>query len=258
MRRASVSAAFVFLAVGQPASAQAPRLLAPTSAATTPLAGAWKISGAGERACRVQLNVREIHDRHMLLGVPPACKAAMPPLIAAAQWGLGEDGAIHIFKQDGGALYLFRRSAGGAFKSDRDELTLEPIGGRSGEAPRADSVAATLNALSGETPTRDAARAALVGTYAIGRARNTEDCAIELKRLPGPRPKSGGPVWVSALDASCADEGLRTFNPVGWQFEADRIFLLARKGHSIGFTAAPGGEWIKDPVAGRPLWMRKK
>ena len=171
--------------------------------------------------------------------------------------GLGEDGAIHVFKQDGSALYLFRRDAAGSFKSDRDGLALEPIGGRSGEAPRADTVKATLNALNGDTPTRDVERAALAGIYAIGRARDAEDCAIELKRLPGPRPKSGGAVWVAALDESCADDGLRTFNPVGWQYDSGRIFLLAKKGHSIGFTATGGG-WTKDPAAGKPLFMRKK
>lgn len=239
---------------------QGPRLLAPTSQPVTAVAGAWEISAeSGEKKCRVQLNARETKERRMILGAPPACKTAMPLLTMATQWALGEDGAIYLFKQDGGQLYLFRRDAAGSFKAESGvDLALEPVGGRASEAPRSESVAATLNALNGQAPAKDADRAALTGAYALARSRSGgEDCTLELNRMPGPRPKSGGAVWTAALDAGCADEGLRIFEPVGWQYDNGRIFLLAKKGSTIGFTR-DGQGWRKDPAAGRPLWLMRK
>ena len=258
MRRAGIACAILCLAASSVA-AQTPRLLAPTSEVVTALAGVWEISIAGgERKCRVQASSRETKQQRMLFGAPTACKASIPALLAAAEWGVGEDGAIHIFKSGGGALHLFRRDAAGAFKAEGGDLALEPIGGRPGEAKRTDTVSATLNALSGHTPARDADRAALVGVYELGRPGNNSGCAIDLKRLPGPRARTGGAIWVATLDAGCGDEGLRIFNPTGWQYEAGRVFLVAAKGQRIGFTGGGASNWIKDPAAGRPLWMKRK
>ncbi len=259
MRRAALLALATLAFTAGGAAAQSPKLLAPSSQPVAAVSGAWEISlGGGERKCRVQLNAKEIRGRHMLLGAPAACKASIPILTQAAQWGLGEDGAIHLFKPDGGALYLFRRDATGGFKAEGGaDLVLEPVGKSAQETPRSESVTATLNALNGTVPAKDADRAALAGSYATGRARDGGACELRLERVPGPRAKSGGPVWTAALDAACRDEGLRVFDPVGWQYENGRIFLLAKRGSSIGFTR-DGGAWRKDPESGRPLWMRKK
>lgn len=259
MRGAAIGGLACLAAAASPAPAQSPKLLAPTSQPVIAVSGAWEISAeGGERKCRVQLNARETKDRRMILGAPPACKAAMPALTLAAQWALGEDGAIHLYRQDGAALYLFRRDAAGSFKAEGGvDLALEPIGGRSSEAPRSENVAATLNALNGQPPAKDADRAALAGVYALGRERGGDACALELGRMPGPRPKSGGAVWTASLGDACRDDGLRVFDPVGWQFENGRIVLIAKRGVTIGFTR-DGDAWRKDPEAGRPLWMRKK
>jgi hypothetical protein len=237
-----------------------PALLAPTSQTVSNLAGAWEIASPdASRKCRVLLNPRETAERRMVLGAPPACRMAMPALTGAAQWGLGEDGRIHLYKQDGAALGAFRRELDGVFRAEGwVELTLTAIGGRPTEAPRAETVAATLQALTGETPAKDVDRAALVGRYNLTRTRDAEGCGLDLRRIPGPRPKQGGPVWSVTLDQACRDDGLRVFDPVGWQYEHGRVFLVARKGHTIGFTAERDGGWVKDPVAGRPLWMRRK
>ncbi len=262
MRATALVCAAFALAAPQAARAQdaRPPLLAPTSQTVVNLAGAWEIASPdGARKCRVQLSPREAAERRMTLGAPPACRMAMPALVGATQWGLGEDGRIHLYKQDGAPLGSFRRELDGLFKAQGwVELTLTAVGGRITEAPRSETVAATLQALTGETPAKDADRAALVGRYNVARMRDADGCMLDLRRIPGPRPKQGGPVWSATLDQACRDEGLRVFDPVGWQYDQGRVFLVAKKGHTIGFTAERDGGWVKDPAAGRPLWMRKR
>jgi hypothetical protein len=246
------------LALAFPAAAQTPpRLLDPTTETVARVSGPWEANAAGgARKCRLQLSPRAAADRQMILGLTAACRAAIPALAAAFRWGLGEDGRIHLFRQDGAALIAFRRD--GESFAGADGLTLAPVGGRVSEAPRAASVAATLNALSGETPAADAKRAALAGAYGIGRNEAAADCVVELKRLPGPRGQRGGMVWAASLQEPCADPGLVTFAPAGWRFDDDRIFLVAKRGHAIGFSAGRDGLWRKDPADGRPLWLKRR
>ncbi|WP_342360606.1 AprI/Inh family metalloprotease inhibitor [Terrarubrum flagellatum] len=263
MRRAafSLSAALALVFVG-PSQAQSPlktKLLAPTSTPVKAVAGPWQMASADNEAkCLVQFSAREAGGGRMILGSPPACKTKLVVLTSAVQWGLGEDGAIYVFRQNGDLLFSFAREPGGHFKGQNIDLNLSPVGGRSGEAPRSDSVAATLDALNGKPPPRDEQRAALTGAYIVARERNGEGCAIELKQFPGPRPKKGGAIWSAALADSCDDEGLRVFDPVGWQYDDGRIFLVAKKGHTIGFTSDGPAGWKKDPAAGKPLWLRRK
>jgi hypothetical protein len=60
------------------------------------------------------------------------------------------------------------------------------------------------------------------------------------------------------LDPHCPDDGLKTFSLAAWRYENERIFLIARKGHSIGFSRQPGSSvWFKDPPSGSALYLRK-
>lgn len=255
-------AAFLALALFSLAGAarsQEARLLAPTSPVAAGLSGAWEVAADAAHICRIQFNRREIAPGRMLLGAPAICRRAIPVMAGAAQWGVGEDARIRLFRGDGGLLLTFRREGEAVFRAEgQASLTLTPLGGRPDETPRRDTVASAMQTLTGEIPERDAARAALAGVYALARSRDGEGCAIELQRLPGPRPKKGGAVWTAALASSCRDEGLRIFDPAGWQYDNGRLFLVARKGHSIGFSADGPGGWRKDPAEGRPLWMRKR
>ncbi|MET0605916.1 MAG: AprI/Inh family metalloprotease inhibitor, partial [Beijerinckiaceae bacterium] len=150
------------------------QLMAPTSEPVANLAGGWDVSSPdGSRKCRIQLNAREVADGRMVLGAPPACRRAIPALASVGQWALGRDGRIHLYAQDGAPLGSFRRQLDGQFRAEGwIELTLEAVGGKPGEATRAESVSQTLQAMTGEADARDGERARLAGRYVLARDRD--------------------------------------------------------------------------------------
>lgn len=241
--RAARLAAFALLAATAPAGAE---MLPHDSEQVKVAAGAWDLVAKGGQRCRIQLNPKGTRDK-LVVGMPPACRGSMARLSPAMIWGIEQDGRIVLSGADGRVLASFTRRPDGGFASEGDEHVLTPVGGRYQDAERKRVVTAAL-----APPPVDDKTTAMAGRWRVARDRVTVGCEIDLATKPA---QAGG--YSAALAAGCKDDGLAVFDPAGWRLEGDRLFLVARKGHSIGFSKGQDGVWFKDPAQGRPLFLRR-
>lgn len=222
--------------------------LAADAAGVKALGGVWDLTGPGNRICRVQMNLPAAKRDTLVLGMPPACRASMPALGAGQFWARGHEGDLYWLAQDGTIVLRFKPDGPDAFASGTGEqtYTLKPVAGRYGQRRHAATPQAADPALA---PLRH-----LIGRYDLTRQRDgLANCLLTLGL-----DMRVGTGWNAALDLHCTDDGLKTFAPAAWRYENERIFLIARKGHSIGFSRQPGSAvWFKDPPAGAPLYLRK-
>ncbi|MGL4812863.1 MAG: AprI/Inh family metalloprotease inhibitor [Beijerinckiaceae bacterium] len=255
------------------ASAQTPPVLLPRSApAVEALAGAWDIVSAdGARRCRLQLNrlehpstvsqatggARTDETGWMLMGMPTACRTTFPALATRNAWALGKDGVLHLAAGGGVDAIPFKKSAGGAFTASAD-MRLEPVGRSIHGEERVQKVAAATATLSRTENAVDPQRASLAGAYRLTRDSAGHACALQLTLTPTRIWGAEGDVLLAHLTGECADEGLRIFSPAGWRMAEGRLFLVAKKGHSIGFSRDGNGRWYRDPPAGRPLLLTRE
>jgi Protease inhibitor Inh len=236
------------------------------------VAGAWDISNAKGRKCRLQLNNRAPGGKPLVLGVPTPCKATFPPLTTTVQWELLREGTVVFTAGDGTEVLRFNRAGSGPLKAKAgaDEFQLEPIPGR---YPSSEQQQAILQATSppqtasapariGAAPQVGAAAATsvaapppekIVGLHSMMRVAGREACRIDLKNNPAKRAGEKEAVLVG----NCSDQGLKTFDPAGWRIDQNKLVLMARKGHSTSFAFATDNIWRKDPPTGAVLMLMK-
>lgn len=227
------------------------------------VAGAWDIvSQPSGRSCHILLNGPKPGGNVLVAGIQPPCRTTMAPLVPVQQWGLGRDGRIRLRNAAGLDVLVFESLKQGenqmrfVAKSETGDIELVPAGQRYDAQRRPASVAGTViavqNASAGRaTPQNDTAATGFAGRYRI--ARDASDLACTLT-LGGLTPDN---IREAKLDAGCQDGGLRIFDPVAWRTEGPRLFLIARKGHTIGFSRRPDGSFIRDPAQGKPLVLKK-
>lgn len=238
-----------------------PDLVAASAPEIKALAGAWDVTAvASSKRCRIQLNGAQPGREQLVAGIQPPCRVAIPALTPVLAWGLGKDGRIHLLAGDGrtvlafqgrpaekGGLRFLAGPAGG-------EIALEATEQRYEAGRRNAAVAAALTAVQAPaTGTADPAAAAAAGRYTVTRDPKQPGCVVTLALEPATIEKAR----KATLDPACADAGLKVFDPAGWRMEGERLFLVARKGHTIGFSRTREGHLFKDPPQGRPLLMVK-
>lgn len=246
-------------AIASASSAQAPQPFLPRDAqAVTAMAGAWDLSTTdGARRCRISFNRTVIAGDFMLVGMPVPCRMAMPQLGKRNGWALASDGAIHIGATADEPVLIFTKGRDSSFTSAAG-LKLEPVGRSVHGEDRARTVAVAAAQVAPASAPHNAERAKLAGRYSIARSTADVGCTLVLQTTAIRIQGGGEGIWAAALSGDCRDEGLKTFSPAGWRYENSRIFLVAKKSHSIGFTAEPqSATWVKDPPAGRPLLMKR-
>ena len=252
----------LLLSTGAAAIAQtSPDLVAAGAPEIKALAGGWDVVAEGTgRRCRIQLNGAQPGRDVLVAGIQPPCRTAIPALVPVLGWALGKDGRIRLTAADGRAVLTFenRKQADGTLRfvasGSGPDIVLEAAGQRY-EAQKRNT--AVVNAVTGlqatAAPVADPALAAAAGRYTVSREPKQPGCVVTLTLEPSALDKAR----KATLDPACTDAGLKVFDPAGWRIEGERLFLVARKGHAIGFSKTREGNYFKDPPQGRPLVMVK-
>jgi hypothetical protein len=229
-------------------------------------AGGWEIESDKGRKCRLQLNPKDKRP-DLMVGVPAPCRRSIPGLAAVQLWGIGEDGRVVLRDAKGQPLGEFTRAGEGPMtgRLGNAALTLQPTSGRYPDPARMAALAAVA---SGPQPRDDFTLAPppppdqTPGIYVMLRAQKREACRLQL--LPEPMPVTRGAppprpeVRAARFVGNCPDVGISTFDPVGWRWADQRLFLVARKGHEAGFSYGTDGLWRRDPPVGQVLMMRRE
>jgi hypothetical protein len=91
------------------------------------------------------------------------------------------------------------------------------------------------------------------GRYSILREGGKDTgCMLTLDTKSNVRGKG-----KASLAPGCRDQGIVVFDPSGWEMAADRLVLVARKGHKAHLDRQPDGTWKKDPAEGKALSLKK-
>ncbi len=254
-------AAMLLLAVGTAALAQD---AAPQRQAGD-LAGTWELAVDNRaEACRLLLRAQKSDKGDYFLGMPAACRHAMPWLAKVGRWGLPD--ATHLtLDEPGGTAVLTLAAAGDGFSAAGSRVfTLKRVGG-------ADAEAAPLDGPGGPAIVRVARRKAepdaeaaapavhvtaaeIAGRYAVMREKHDTGCMLTLDDKT--RGKAGGD--RVQLAPGCRDQGIVIFDPVGWRLVKGELVLTARAGHTAKLGPVGDDKWAKDIKDGsKPLGLKK-
>lgn len=274
--------ALASLAAGAGFAAAAP--LAPVAPQTAPtrkpadLAGTWELSLARSGArCRVMLRAERSDKGNYFLGMPAACRHAMPAIETIGRWTLPDGdhltlddpagqhvlvfaaaGTGYTAEGSGGTYRLIRIDASG--RSAAGAVLTDPVDASDAaatvEAPvQSTSVRAAVQPVVSRTS--DAVRdkpADLAGRYAVMRDKHDTGCMLTLDDQT--RGKIGGE--RAQLAPGCRDQGIVIFDPVGWRLVKGELVLTARAGHTTKLEKTDEGRWAKDTKeGGKPLGLKK-
>ena len=234
-------------------------------------AGTWELAVDNRaEACRLLLRAQKSDKGDYFLGMPAACRHAMPWLAKVGRWGLPD--ATHLtLDEPGGAAVLTLVAAGDGFSATGSRVfTLKRVDAADAEA------AASLDGPSGPAivpvahrkadPETDAAAPAaarmashataaeIAGRYAVMREKHDTGCMLTLDDKT--RGKLGGD--RAQLAPGCRDQGIVIFDPVGWRLVKGELVLTARAGHTAKLESIGDDKWAKDAKdGGKPLGLKK-
>lgn len=229
-------------------------MAAPTEFQMKALTGVWELSSFdGKQKCRLNLRKEEVKTGGMQVNAPVSCRRGMKVMNQISGWSL-EGFALNLLGADGKPLLIFnRRDAEKGFLSNDVEGTgyaLAASGEKARERIAVLSQPASLPAIDEKKAPQE-----VTGRYQIFRAASADTgCQLVLERLAGLKTGTAR----ASLASGCADSGLQIFDPTGWSVEfGDRLFMFSRKGHSMGFSRERNGDWVKDPVKGSPMLLKR-
>lgn len=251
------------------ASAQQAKKPEPPALVKT-LSGVWELTDAKtSKTCRMNLTTDTVLHGY-LVGMPPACRMALPVINGVTSWTYNSDGSISLRDPGGVSVFDLRRDRTGpsfAARTAQNELVMSPVNGaaiasgRPGSKPPAALPADRASAVSAALENRPVAAelpplepATLVGLYGVSREKNRPICSIDLTERPSTRRGQ----YIAVLSGGCLDSGLKVFEPIGWRTERGRLLLVARKGHEQGFAPGKDGVFEKDPPSGAQLFLKKQ
>ena len=242
------------------------------------LAGLWDLSFDKTGAtCRIQLRADKSDKGDFFLGMPSACRHAMPGIAAVGRWGVPDDGHLTLDEPGGKALLALDASGDGfALAGPVGTYTLRPVAtGYSAAPPAAPSATlAPAVAMTGQPPAALAptpapapseaapvrkvrsepapSEAEIAGRYAVMREKRDTGCMVTLDRT---RAKAGD---RAQLAPGCRDQGIVVFDPSAWSLVRGELVLTARAGHKTKLERGEDGVWAKDPKeGGKPLGLKK-
>lgn len=221
----------------------------------TGAAGAWELSLDGSfRRCGVTL-AAEPGPVGQALRFPAGCRRALPLVNGLAGWRQ-EGELIQLLDREGQPVLAFAVPEGegprSAEASGGERYSLAQGGARPA-APEAPLVTqAALSTLPGpREAVRDglavapASAAAVTGLYTLDRFVEKDVCRVMLR--------AGG----AQVQEGCRDPGLALFDPTTWSYEAGRLVLVARRGHSVELIPVGEGRWRRDPEIGTTFVLRR-
>ena len=263
-------AAFGLAALG-PAAAQPTHAEGPSPELAAGLAGTWELAvDDRSEACRLVLRAQKSDKGDYFLGMPPACRHAMPSLAKVGRWGLPD--ATHLtLDEPGGAAVLSLALAGSTFTGTQgarvftltriaaasaagDPATLDGPVGQPMVVPVAHKRAPAAGPEAAPARVVPDRPADLAGRYAVMREKHDTGCMLTLDDQT--RGKAGGD--RAQLAPGCRDQGIVIFDPVGWRLVRGGLVLTARAGHSTRLDKVDDGRWAKDAKdGGKPLGLKK-
>ncbi|MCF4124752.1 protease inhibitor Inh/omp19 family protein [Methylobacterium sp. SyP6R] len=189
------------------------------------------------------------------LRFPAGCRRALPVVNGLSGWRV-DNGLIQLLDREGQPVLAFASPDNEGIRSAEsvsgERYSLAQAGARPA-APETPLV--TQAALSTLPNARDAARdswtgapatpAAVVGLYTLDRFVEKDVCRVVL-RAEGAQVQEG-----------CRDPGLALFDPTAWHYEAGRLSLVARRGHSVELIPVGEGRWRRDPEIGTTFLLRR-
>jgi hypothetical protein len=211
--------------------------------------GQWDIALApGAKTCRLTLRGERVHGG-FFVGVPPACRHAMPVLATVAAWSLPGDNRLDLADVYGKPLLDFavekedRFTAAGPQGETYRLALIERV-----PAARSNPAAATPAAAVAAPPRAVPRPGDVPGRYAVLReASRDTGCMVTLD--------AGGN--RAFLAPACRDQGIVIFDPRSWRLVGGRLELTARKGHTTALDLQPDGTWLKDAKDGKSLALKK-
>lgn len=251
------------IAVGPGRAQTAPELVDANAPEVKALAGPWDLveDVPHQRRCRIQLNGARPDRNGLVVGIQTPCRMSIPELSHARRWGLDRQGHIRLYRDNGREIVAFNshKQPGGTMRftanAGESRIALETAGERRDAQKRDLEVAAAVtSASSPSAAVADETLRGLIGRYTLARSVSGPGCSFTLELEAAQLPKAR----KATLDPACTDTGLKVFDPVGWRLDGERLFLIARKGHAIGFTRTSDGNFVKDPPQGNPLVIVRK
>ena len=231
------------------------------------LAGIWTLSLDKGTSCRVMLRPQRTDLGDYFLGMPAACRHAMPQLETVGRWA--QPDAAHVTLDDpaGKPILALAALPDGSFSASVPEGTyaMRPATGATSRSIGFDAVdtrsaagfaTVTPIATKAATPARIMPETAedLAGRYAVMREKRDTGCMVTLDDKS--RVK-GGSVRAQ-LAPGCRDQGIVIFDPSAWQIVKGQLVLTARAGHKTVLEKKQEGLWEKDAKeGGKPLGLKK-
>jgi hypothetical protein len=265
----AVAAAVTLLASGEAMAKQA-----------SDIVGVWDVSrDQSPRRCKITLNGERSDKGDYFVGVPIACRRAMPIFTKVGRWSLTDTQHLTLSDPKGetildlvadGDVFTTQGPDGVAYRFapltnvGRSITDPDPVG-EEAEPPKVIRLGATTGAdvVATTAPVEDAGKkharapaprpSEMAGRYAILRDK-TRDTGCMLTLDDKTRVKGGD---RAALAPACRDQGIVVFDPSAWQIIDGRLVLTAKAGHTTHLDRQADGSWLKDPAEGKSLTLKK-
>ncbi|TNC13730.1 hypothetical protein FF100_13295 [Methylobacterium terricola] len=214
-------------------------------------AGAWELAlDSSFRRCGLML-AAEPGPVGQALRFPAGCRRALPVVNGIAGWRQ-EGGLIQLLDREGQPVLAFAAPDGDGPRSAEaaggERYSLAPAGPRPAAA---ETPLVTPAALSTPPVPRDAwagapsTAAGVTGLYTLDRFVEKDVCRVMLQ------------AGEAQVQEGCRDPGLALFDPTAWHYEAGRLVLVARRGHSVELIPVGEGRWRRDPEIGTTFVLRR-
>lgn len=233
------------------------------------LAGTWELSfDKTGSVCRVMLRTEKSDKGDYFLGMPSACRHAMPGIASVGRWSMPDDGHVVLGDPGGAKLLILDASGeefvnagpGGTFALKRvadvgsaGSVGLSPVPSDTpAERPAVLERIASRRSRDEAEPAATENREDLPGRYAVMREKRDTGCMITLDKS-----RSSGSDRAQ-LAPGCRDQGIVIFDPSSWQLVKGQLVLTAKAGHKTKLEKQAEGQWQKDPKeGGKPLGLKK-
>ncbi len=218
-------------------------------------AGAWELALDGSfRRCGLML-AAEPGPVGQALRFPAGCRRALPVVNGLGGWRF-EGGLIQLLDREGQPVLAFAAPDGEGIRSAESVSGERYSLAQAAARPAApDTPLVTQVALSTQTSAREASRdswagapataAAVTGLYTLDRFVEKDVCRVVLR------------ADAAQVQEGCRDPGLALFDPTAWHYEAGRLTLVARRGHSVELIPVGEGRWRRDPEIGTTFVLRR-
>ena len=244
-------------------------LLAASARQPSDLAGTWELSfDKTGSVCRVMLRAEKSDKGDYFIGMPSACRHAMPGIASVGRWSmpddrhvvLGDPGGARLLTLDASGDGFVNAGPGGTFALKRaadtgfaNSVGLSPVEADiSAERPVVLERIASHRSRPEAEPAATGSREDLPGRYAVMREKRDTGCMITLDKS-----RSSGSDRAQ-LAPGCRDQGIVIFDPSSWQLVKGRLVLTAKAGHKATLEKDAEGRWEKDAKeGGKPLGLKK-